>query len=348
MLLRPLALICAFFCAAQPAAARDLPTGEFLLTGPVLPGIQEGNIVPVFVHLTTRPGHLEWRFVTYFAGDALNCEEFGKCQAVVQPLSHDVEWQDDGRFEITKVMLPDSLGLTIDRPVEDVEFIYPDILSMVESGILSLTEQGGTWLAKSEQSSVIRQVFLTPFSLEETQGAIAYIGIFELSFARLNQCGISQLAKIINSEPQDDIGLDVLETMRFAQHLKQLNDAEGYYNLGDDGRPDPEKHEKIKAERDALQLGIQSGMRLVQDTIDQEKSPSGLNIWAEVTQSAKDNSARFDPLLGRPMAELLNEWRPGIIATVKLMSRFSIATSKGLDPYQAVCSDVTMRAFTKD
>jgi hypothetical protein len=46
-----------------PAAARDLPTAQYALIGTALPGIQQGEIIPVFVHVDIQGGRMDWTFV---------------------------------------------------------------------------------------------------------------------------------------------------------------------------------------------------------------------------------------------------------------------------------------------
>ena len=136
---------------ATSATAKELPQGGFLLTGPVLPGIQSGHIVPVLVHADIKGDTIHWSFSTTFNGDAYSCEDTGKCARTVHTMAHQIDWQDDGTVKILDTHRTTGEGLSVDRG-EDI-YVYAALHNFLDNAQLDLDANGGVMIARAGRRS---------------------------------------------------------------------------------------------------------------------------------------------------------------------------------------------------
>jgi len=342
---RILALIFAL-SALHPAYANDLPEGDFLLTGPVLPGIQEGYIVPITVHASIRDNRIHWSLMTSYGADAMGCETHGKCDRINQSLVHHVTLADDGTLSLDKIDRERGKHLTVDRPDEDETYVFGALNMLIDGAKLTLTEQGGTLHSRAGRRATARKITLHPLSLEQTQQALAFILSFEVSLAQMNHCAIRQFAEIAAKPNPDPIESEILAAARFYGEQMELNDLARYYVLTD---PPAELADEVALASGKYELSramLFFGSRL-QMLADEAEPLSDAQIWTGLAQEFTQSglAARFEKEVPGYFDEIVSTRADEILAALKIQQRFANAMREGQVPLTLLCSDLRMAAY---
>ena len=329
---------------ATNAPAKDLPKGEFLLTGPVLPGVQDGKIVPVFVHATTTANRIEWSFLTSFSSDDYFCQQYQKCQNIVQTLSHTVDWKDDGTLRLLKTDRKTGDGLAIDRPREDALYVYDALQSLLNNAKLTLTADGGSLTSQAGRRSTARSVTWHPMTLQQTQEAIAFVKSFELSFGELDFCALRQYADIVANPNRTELDAEILAAGRFAHILEQATNTSNYYFASAVPADKVDATEFARVQSDVLYLLRVNGRFILDDARDAgEPDLTSAQLWFELSKQ-----------LSGPLGKRINDLAPGyletatttlqteIIAAIRHSARLRDAGSYGGNLMQAVCNDIRL------
>lgn len=335
-----LALFLVLFIPWQ-AAAKDLPKAEYVLLGEVLPGIQDGIIVPVFVHLQTDKDQMNWNFITVFVPDKLMCDDFGNCNQVEPALSHKVRWKEDGDLQVLSTDRRTGHGKVIDRAEIDASQIINPIDSLVQNGTLTLGDQGGTFklLRRGKSPKVVD---LQPVSLEDLLAAISLVKGFNLSFADLNQCAVRQVVAIMGKADRSEAEQQVVDAARFLGRYDRL-DGEGRYYPFREAPEDQREEVGLKSlHSSAMQVGLRIPLRDVTDALLNGTPMSDEDVLAQsaeiIARLEKSAGAYYQTI----REDILVTHRTQLLAAIRLSARFSALQAKGHELQQAVCSDITL------
>ena len=328
--------------AASTVSAKDLPQGEFLLTGPVFPGIQQGHIVPVLAHARIEGNRIHWSFMTSYGGDDISCQNFDKCSRVVQTLTYDVAWDDKGVIRIEDSHRVSGKGLGVDR--NDSLHIYAALRSFVDGAELNLTEDGGTMTGRVGRRTSPRVVQWHPLSLQQTLEAQSFMLSFEQSFARLNHCGIRQFAEIAAKPDPSPIEKEILAAGKYYQSITEFNDTISYYFGGDIPADKQASIDEAKAKDMALRVIMVFGSEVVRDAREQGKpAPSDADILLGISQDIPASlRARTEEFAPGYLDEVLTTRQAEYLAVIRHQNRYAEMIQSGADPLAAICKNIRM------
>ncbi|MCP3972717.1 MAG: hypothetical protein GY717_20830 [Rhodobacteraceae bacterium] len=335
-----LALLAAL--AFGPAQARDLPQGEYLLTGNVLPAIREGLIVPVFVHLSTHGDRMDWSFVTAYNPDAVFCAETGKCHRMVQTLSHTVHWDDDGDLRVVSTDRTSGEGLVIDRASVDTLLIYAPLTTLIGGARLELSQTGGTLSHESRRNGGT-EIELVPATLDQLLQAMAIPRALELSLALLDQCAIRQVLDLANDPDPTPAARELLLAARYLYDIEKNEAISSYYSTPEE--IPPQERAAVEAARNywhAARFPMQHSFidaaeaRIAGTPLSDEAL---LALASETMTMMQDElGADYDALA----EEILVNRRAGLLAAIRFYARFATVVQSGADLQNALCADVTL------
>ena len=325
-----------------PAVAKDLPTGEYVLLGNVLPGIQDGFIVPIFVHLLTTGDQMNWTFITSYIPDKHSCESGNKCDQAIAALRHKVQWQPDSSLKILSTDRMTGPGMAIDREDFDGPYVLDPIQGLVSRGQLELSADGGVFtLERRGQSRKV--IDLAPVALDDLMDAIAFVKGFEISLGKLNHCAIRQVVKIMADEDRSEIEQQVVDATRFMGRFERVSSDARYHLFGEE--PESERAEikqksilsaamKVAAAvpRHDVTTAMLDGKPLTDAEI--------LAISTEFVSRVAKSAGEYYPAL---IKEILETRRHQLLATIKVFSRLEVLRAKGHVLETAICQDVTLK-----
>lgn len=331
-------LVCALF-ASLPAIAKELPSGQYALIGDVLPGIQQQEITPVYVHVEVTTAQLNWTFLPVIPPNADLCTQKGKCKWMVPALSHDVVWNDDGTLTVQAeqrhtgddmtIVVPDAV------PDRDGPFILDVVTNVVQGAHLVLNKDGGTLTNNG------KQIRLLPARVEDMMTAVHLLRTFEQPITPLKQCGMRQAMEILNrSNGRSSQEQEVLDAARYAAFLDKMRAQADYYYLD----TPPEKEAEIRHLETALLL---AGMAISgsKEAVAQASLAGSalsdkdtLEMAYQRTDLLKQATGdKHDELVG----QLLNDRRTEFLAFARLMARYDAQIQQGINPRDAICQDIT-------
>jgi len=330
--------LCLSVLAAMPARARDLPPAEYLLVGDVFPAVKLGIMVPVFAHVRTDGDRMDWTFFTYFSADALFCEQTGKCARFVSTLSHRVSWADDGTLRVMDRTLTTGEGLTIDRREIDGPHVYGAIDRLLAGGTLTLTDRGGQ-LRKTGRRGAARTVDLLPVSLDQALAALTFAGAFELSLARLDHCIIRQVAEFAADPAPTPAMTLVLEAMYYETELRRLRDLTYTQPYDPDAPPEvTEAEERLAVLQFAKTVPVKPAAEAIIDG-----APLSDDALMALVAETTEHWAELDrPAMTAAIEDLATDWRPRVLAAIRIAARAAAVQFEGRDLQTAVCADITL------
>lgn len=189
--MRPIPHLLVFALVILPAHAADaLPSGEFVLVNSVLPGPRQRATTPVYTHLTLTDGHMEFRFISTAAPDALSCKETQKCERAVNALGLDYVLEND-RIVVTDHEIRTGPRMLIDHQESDLPLIIEPMLQLVDGATATVGENEVSFHAPDGTDAR----FLAG-SLAEAQEAMAFAMSWGVSLHDLDRCVLRQIAEV--------------------------------------------------------------------------------------------------------------------------------------------------------
>jgi hypothetical protein len=324
--------------APGTADARDLPQAGFAVLGEVLPGIKEGYIIPIYVHVEMGGDQMDWTFLTAIPPNAEDCELRGRCAAQVQSLSHQVAWGADDTVRIVETQLTTDEGLVIDRADLDGPHIFDSIQWLLSGGTLSVTPQGGL-LRKTARRSAPRQVALVPASVQDMRDALSLMVQFNQSLVQLDQCGIRQILPMMAAQTPTPRQTQVVAAARLAGEIARIRAEAMYY-----GTREPPDAERARLEALSLQA---SAFRYAvvwpqSSLVEAMQAGEDLDDDALVALTREGLAPLMDQLGPDGVAEILETQRARLIALQRLSARFMQGYREGRDPLAMLCSDISL------
>lgn len=331
-----LVLILTLILPLGPVAARDLPNGTYAVLGDVLPGIKQGYIVPVYLHVTISPGRLDWTFVTIGATVPIYCNTHQRCQTDLQSLSHHVDWDEDGILTVRQTERRTGDGLAIDRASLDDAHIFAPIQNLVEGGRLSFRGAGGR-LTNPNHPGEARLIRASPPELRE---AVDLVKSFNQPMVQFDQCGVAQILTIQNMANRSDDQQQVLDAARFLGQMKRIEAKRHTYR---EATTDPDiiaEIEYLTSHYAAYQFAL---------TFAQQEEEAALMAGHSYSDEiliaiAKDAAAPMTKLLDEEdVAELFETWRTELLAAQRYFARYAVAASKSENPISLICRNITLK-----
>lgn len=327
-----LVLVAAF--TARAAVADDGPqSGSYMLVDTVLDGVEAGDIIPIFTHMavTATPdgGHMEFTFLSSYAGDSITCEAIQKCERAVNALGLDFVMRNDGRLSVRDVDIRTGPGLTIDRDDVDEPFIIRPIIAMIDGA-------QATW---SENEIVLtplgwpagRTARFLSADLDEAYDALAFALSFEVSLGYLDHCVIRQVMEIANLSTllRSEAERELLDAVHFAGVFTRLDDQIGYWAFDRDN--DPRDPAEVRAMQSRISL---VGVAMVY--VPYQDGEDSVAAIEEGIGALRDRIDDFEAI----RTDFILPNLDGIVAMRRTMGRYASVIEQGHDPVESLCRSV--------
>ena len=244
-------LCAAMLSMAALATAGAAPrSGDYILVTPMLDGIGQGEIIPVYVHLRVGEGRMEFRYLTSFAPDAKMCELTQKCRRAVHGLTLPFTEAEDGTIRAGAPDFHTGEGQTIDRADADMGHILVPTVRAVSGARAEWSDGGLTLTRKGRRRS--RSFRFLPGDLRLLEDAIGFAVAHEVALSRLDYCIVRQVVEIANKPDPTPAEADVLATARAAGQFVRLRAEAGYYSLAPEKFPGPEADMRALRDRELM------------------------------------------------------------------------------------------------
>lgn len=333
-MLRRLAAAALVAASVSPAEAGGvLPDGGHILVDELLPGVDAGIIIPIYIHMQVTGTEAEVTFATIFPPDLIMCEAFGKCGQAVPALSLSFAEDGDGRITVTDREIHTGPGLTIDREDVDVAHIIEPVADFLDGA--RVTEDGhGLRLTNG-----FRSVRLMPGDLRFMLDAMAFAASFDISLAPLDQCILRQVATLAAKPERSPREEEVLLAVKVYGELARIDAMQGMI-VFDPATPDPAEQKTLRAM--AIRWALAGVVRRLMDT---EIADAPLPSDAELDRMISEELALFTAAGDRTeaiRAEVMETRAPELRATIRYQARFFEAMMMGYVIEELVCRSILL------
>jgi len=355
------------FGFAFSAQSKELPQGQFALIGDLFPGIQEGYVPPVYVHLTIDGDTIEWGFLKAYEPTTGSCNDLEKyCTPIIRKLTQKVRWRDSGIVELLSSEVDNDPNLIIDRAeFDNIFFLF--VADQLVNGASLVVGGSGFELTPKHSKFQDPTIFAIPLSVQDMRDALAVITHFDVYLNDFQQCVLSRLLALHMIHDRTQLEQEVLLAMRFFGQMAKARARAFYVSKGFIAPNERRALTKRQTEARAWEIALSyAPMKLQRDSWE-TNAPSDAELVAHVEAFID----RAQPILEDKYDSLKQTitvaFRKELLAAARFANRYastfanfesritpnSIQEGIGYQftkPWmeEALCSDITLSIFAVD